>query len=1523
MLFCTEEYIKPKFRQMKYHSPLSIIIISIIVLLLFVSVAYFAVFSLGMTSPTLIVAEKLMDDLRASDSPLSFSFDSIDRNFKGGFTVNNIEVGYNGENVAEIETLRVHMGIPALVRYLITGSGHLEVEGMNGSIAIPAIAGGGAAGSGIAWGNHTASLHLHDIDISGYGVNAENTELSFYLEDDGIRSEMVLPHTEAVYEGYNLASDDIAMTIVIRSDISVSLSASLITLDSDSLKAAAERPILRYSVSSLDDLDSSSLALSVASFRATGGDYSISMGHSSLFGDRQDAEAVLTDLKASFSEYSFATEEADLRIRDKVVSLSLNDSNASKDGISLYRAERTELEYSIPMSSFSLTVPLFSSDVLRFADSDLVIEGSDISFKGRKGDTSVLSASGKLSAVRTGSVLDGTAGDFSLYLREQDGKIVNGEFSISDFILPGIDDEGRFYLRLDNGHALIQGSFGSHFSLSGSAGDGLRLNAYYSALPLRPFAPFVKEYVPVIYNYIGEDTAATGSLSVNFDSDMTGPVDFVIALSEIAFNDFSFSLAAAGSGTLSKNGAEISQLSLTSDFVRASFDGNIDFRTKLPEGRFVLSMTDSGYELLTASLTLESDEEYYFNAEIPYFSSSYLRGNVNWSDESVIDSIATLKSGNYYYPFHISIDFEDNLISIENDHLHSAITFGDMISGSVNFDRFELPVISSREVSQTYLDGVISASFSFSEQQFILSSDDFRIGNIGLLPDQPDLFFSIRGDNSSLAFTDILFTSPSDTDMRGNIFISFMEPSIAASLESDDDERLLLSIVRNTDGMFSGLLRADGFYLDRLGIDGMVGDLNLTARAGTWDSLMFSGSLRSYSRDMINDPQTIEGDLYINRNEIVIRDISYTAGSLSLHSDSISFSSETGLFDADVKLMTSLARADGPQPVTSSVTMGGKLRQGSNLADSFFSMYKEKFDNAALDITVKDTNIGNKFLIDERSIHLVNNDGKISITGSLASGYYDGANRLLSLRVDLNPVAEFSVEGILGTARYDSELRILIDSFEISVANLFITPSISFIAPAPATGEIIAVKDGSTWNLSGYLAAEEVSFDLFWMPDERVILHNPYFAVWDNSFVSLIDDCTVFNKETYERTPGRVALTIELSDTLSFDGWKVDVYADEGNWIGIRLPILSSNIDIWGDVTGYLQVGSEMDDIIYLNGDLNASNLTMSIGMEPMPEWMGKSKKRVTSDLKLLLTENVKFLFPLTGDPVLRADLAEYQNLRVQVDGMGGMEVSGSLDIRSGEIFYFQKNFYITEGNISFMQNMFESTGFNPIINLRARLRDFDSDGNPVDIYLILRNATMDNLSPSFESSPAKPLSEIMQILGQSILPNSVYGDITVSSMVSLVSASFDILSRFGIIRAENENTLEQSIRTSLSLDTFSLHTNIIENLIFDTVSYAASNIDSVALSPMARYLDGTTLYLGKYLSPQLYLEGMIHLDAESNAIDRSHTFLADDLNLDIEISLEWDNPLAVFTIFTQPENITFYDIIDTFGFGISKRIVW
>ena len=265
------------------------------------------------------------------------------------------------------------------------------------------------------------------------------------------------------------------------------------------------------------------------------------------------------------------------------------------------------------------------------------------------------------------------------------------------------------------------------------------------------------------------------------------------------------------------------------------------------------------------------------------------------------------------------------------------------------------------------------------------------------------------------------------------------------------------------------------------------------------------------------------------------------------------------------------------------------------------------------------------------------------------------------------------------------------------------------------------------------------------------------------------------------------------------------------------------------------------------------------------------------------------------------------------------ISVTGDIDVRGGEIFYFQKYFYITEGNITFP----DPTKIDPKINLRATLRDYDSDGNRVEIYLVMKDNTFGNISPTLESSPAKDLNEIMSILGQSILPSSTYGTVSVGSVASLVTEGIDILGRLGIVTtaANPISGMSESLKEVFGVDSFSIHSNIVNNILTDTLSSSFSDNYST-YSPMARYLNGTTLNIGKYLSSSFYLQGMVHLAASSNAKDK-YTFISDDLVLDTEFSLEWMNPAFKITFITSPSYLSFYSILDTFRFSISKTLNW
>ncbi len=91
----------------------------------------------------------------------------------------------------------------------------------------------------------------------------------------------------------------------------------------------------------------------------------------------------------------------------------------------------------------------------------------------------------------------------------------------------------------------------------------------------------------------------------------------------------------------------------------------------------------------------------------------------------------------------------------------------------------------------------------------------------------------------------------------------------------------------------------------------------------------------------------------------------------------------------------------------------------------------------------------------------------------------------------------------------------------------------------------------------------------------------------------------------------------------------------------------------------------------------------------------------------------------------------------------------------------------------------------------------------------------------------------------------------------------------------------------------------------------------------LARYLDGTSLYAGKYMGSDLFLRLtlMLKADSSNSLSDEAGHFLAKDLILDTEISIDWNNPMGTFTIFTQPHELSAFDILDTIGFSVTKQI--
>ena len=88
---------------------------------MFVFSSVFIITELDLTSPTLLVTNTLFQSLTEKDTDISFSFESMERNFRDRVKVNGITVKVKDIEVAEINSIEIKMGIFDLLSDLMRG----------------------------------------------------------------------------------------------------------------------------------------------------------------------------------------------------------------------------------------------------------------------------------------------------------------------------------------------------------------------------------------------------------------------------------------------------------------------------------------------------------------------------------------------------------------------------------------------------------------------------------------------------------------------------------------------------------------------------------------------------------------------------------------------------------------------------------------------------------------------------------------------------------------------------------------------------------------------------------------------------------------------------------------------------------------------------------------------------------------------------------------------------------------------------------------------------------------------------------------------------------------------------------------------------------------------------------------------------------------------------------------------------------------------------------------------------------
>jgi hypothetical protein len=384
-----------------------------------------------------------------------------------------------------------------------------------------------------------------------------------------------------------------------------------------------------------------------------------------------------------------------------------------------------------------------------------------------------------------------------------------------------------------------------------------------------------------------------------------------------------------------------------------------------------------------------------------------------------------------------------------------------------------------------------------------------------------------------------------------------------------------------------------------------------------------------------------------------------------------------------------------------------------------------------------------------------------------------------------------------------------------------------------------------------------------------------------------------------------------------FDRWVPNVFN-----LDIKVPQSSPipfGIDIGGimadgDASGHLILSME-NYVFSVAGDLVGQNTEINLDVQTLAQGAQLLKTpgsliSTVTDLRITSGSKVEFVYPTRDFPILRAYTAVGTGIKVTSDNLSSRySVIGDVAFRSGEIFYFQRSFYIREGTLTFNES---DTHFEPLISARAEVRDRTDEG-PVTISMIVENAPLISFTPRFESNPSLSQIDIFSILGQNFIADS--GDSQTDIVRNLAVSSSDFLAQFYLYRRA-----ERIIRDLLHLDMFSARTQVLQNMLF----YNTGLQDPVdRIGGVGNYFDNTTVFLGKYFGPDVFGQAMFSFRYDENRtgfgdLSEGGLSLGNGVSLEADIGVEIQGPIFDFQLNFAPRHLE-----NMFIDGLSLNIVW
>ena len=467
----------------------------------------------------------------------------------------------------------------------------------------------------------------------------------------------------------------------------------------------------------------------------------------------------------------------------------------------------------------------------------------------------------------------------------------------------------------------------------------------------------------------------------------------------------------------------------------------------------------------------------------------------------------------------------------------------------------------------------------------------------------------------------------------------------------------------------------------------------------------------------------------------------------------------------------------------------------------------------------------------------------------------------LDLVIDSKDYLRAKVKGFVSI----DDVSLSIDDVNLNIRNI-----LSFFN----VNHIINVENG---NLEGNLKLEntlsnpylfgaaKISNPIFMLPmfSKELITTNRMLITIDKDEIRFIP--TIFKVKNREKLSAEAVIFL---NKWSLDHIEASVLTLENEVVkgGLDIP----EVKIWGEVIFDVSLYFE-NNILQVNGNFWGENIECSSGMANLSG--GKSKRpRPKNPMKI--NANINFNFGthsrINFDPILRCVLAPNTKIGLIFDQENSIyNIKGDIYIRSGDIGYLNRNFYIKNGNVFFNTNDIT----NPLITITAETRERDEKGESVRIILTAENQYLKSFSPKFSSIPAKSETELRMLLGEIAIADS-------SSVPNFLFAAGDYAIQSVILRK-----FENKLRDFMNFDIFSLRTNILQN----TIKLGINDNQNYSKFTPASLLDNTTLYIGKYLASNIYFDAMLHVTLEDKIMNSFNSMGV--LIFQPEIGLELESP--------------------------------